>query len=360
MDTEKKSKNRIWQFDLLRIAACLLVLLVHVSAQWLNGAVPGSRAVLFAQACNILAFSGVSLFAMLSGALALRREMTVKEAVVKKFLHFVLLYEIWREFYFVFHVVSTGQAKDPAAWKTYVLDGFFKIQGHYHLWFLPMIAVLFLLVPLIREGAEKLPVCLMYLTAAVILGFAVPTFTELHLPGSEQIGSLAEPFPAAYFSGYLGYFLLGHVMYRWRERLKGIPMALLHTGGLVAFLLACMIATQRGTAAGEVYYGLDSPLNLFNLVTSAAIFSAIVGIGDASPVGTQRRRLRLLAALADASFGVYLLHPAVLYLLTDKHPAASVTGPGLGIPCLLFILYGISLLVSSILLKVPLLRRLVS
>ncbi len=371
MEKKDGMKNRIWQFDLLRVIACLLVLLVHVSAQWLKkGVVPGTSSVIFAQSCNILAFSGVSLFVMISGALALRREISVKEALFKRFFRYMLLYELWRILYFIFYVIRSGQAGDLSAWKKYVFEGFTTLGGHYHLWYLPMLAMLFLLVPLIGDGAQKLPNCLLYIGVTFFAAFLFPTVFMFDFRGKPRLTVLLQPFPFEYFTGYLGYFLLGHLLYRWRDCLPGLKKTVLCVSGCLAFGLACIISAPRMAEDGDVWYGLATPLSPFTLLTSAAIFLFVITLKkDKSAaieksVSAEERELTgrnehhsFLKFMADASFGIYLLHPAVLDLITDVFTIDMVMKPWIGIPCLLVGLYLITLLVVVIALRIPVLRH---
>ncbi|MBR6850076.1 MAG: hypothetical protein IKM88_07585, partial [Lachnospiraceae bacterium] len=95
---------RVRSFDNLRIFACILVVLVHVSAQGISASAVDSAAFAFCQCCNILAFSGASIFVMMSGALALRpgKETSVRDVVIKRFLYFLGLYFLWKGIYLFF------------------------------------------------------------------------------------------------------------------------------------------------------------------------------------------------------------------------------------------------------------------
>ena len=122
-------KKRIVYLDIVRIIACVLVVLVHVAAQWIERlAVPAYASaqwtgspkvtgvdVAVANAFHILAFSGVSLFVMISGALALNpdKEEDLKTLLVKRTLHFFVLYYIWKFFFQIVTMLERGISFAP-------------------------------------------------------------------------------------------------------------------------------------------------------------------------------------------------------------------------------------------------------
>ena len=70
--SNNRKLHRDPSLDRIRVLAILLVILTHVSAQWLDQVSAAFGApLLFTQLCSIASFAGVSLFVMISGALFL-------------------------------------------------------------------------------------------------------------------------------------------------------------------------------------------------------------------------------------------------------------------------------------------------
>ncbi len=67
MENEKGPANsRIVYLDLVRITACILVVMVHISAQQIEDLPVDSWQFVITNSYNCLAFTGVALFVMIS------------------------------------------------------------------------------------------------------------------------------------------------------------------------------------------------------------------------------------------------------------------------------------------------------
>lgn len=89
-ESEKSSGGRrIAYLDLTRIIACVLVVMVHISAQQIEEFPVDSAQFVITNSYNSLAFTGVALFVMISGALALnpRKETGIKNLLLHKTMH---------------------------------------------------------------------------------------------------------------------------------------------------------------------------------------------------------------------------------------------------------------------------------
>lgn len=305
---------RVRSFDYLRIFACILVVLVHVSAQGISASAVDGSVFAFCQCCNTLAFSGVSIFVMMSGALALRpgKEISVRNIVVKRFLFFMGLYFLWKGIYLIFDLLRAGQGISGGAVKQLVLD-LIGGRGFYHLWYLPMIAFLSLLVPLIREGVQKKEVCLLYLVPFILLALLFPTMFYFEFPFKYLLMDFLRQFETEYFLGYLGYFILGHVLFQWREQWTKEKKMILYGAGVVALIVGCVFGVLRSRADGTFFNGFSSPLSFTNLLTSSAIYILFLQ-GNTKKTEDKKEAASALAAL---TLGIYLLHPMVIEILKD-------------------------------------------
>ncbi|MBR3516151.1 MAG: acyltransferase [Lachnospiraceae bacterium] len=320
---------RVRSFDSLRIFACILVVLVHVSAQGISASAVNSGAFAFCQCCNTLAFSGVSIFVMMSGALALRsgKEASVRDVVRKRFLYFLGLYFLWKGIYLLFDLLRAGQGISGSSIKQLVLD-LIGGRGFYHLWYLPMIAILSLLVPLIWQGVQKREVCLLYLIPFTVLALLLPTLFYFEFPFKYLLKDFLGQFEVSYFLGYLGYFILGHFLYQWKEEWINGRKAVLVVAGVVALVFGCIFGVLRSRADGVFFDGYSSPLSFTNLLTSSAIYILFLNhrnrsgksekaAKDCPPVKNQPENRPLGQVLAGLTLGIYLIHPMVIEILKD-------------------------------------------
>ena len=317
-----RGKMRIKAFDRLRVFACILVVLVHVSAQGISECAVDSGEFAFCQCCNILAFSGVSIFVMMSGALALRpgKKISVKDAVIKRFLFFIGLYFLWKGIYLVFDLIRGEQGVAGGAVKRLVLS-WIGGRGFYHLWYLPMIAFLSLLVPLIYESIQKREVCLLYLIPYTVLALLLPTVFYFEFPFKYLLMDFLGQFETEYFLGYLGYFILGHYLLQWRERWTKEKKAALYAAGLAALVFGCICGVLRSRADGVFFDGYSSPLSFTNLLSSSAIFVFFlhremkVSADPANNNVVPEEMYSVRSLFSGLTLGIYLIHPMVIEFL---------------------------------------------
>lgn len=344
--------------DRLRILAIFLVVLTHVSAQWLDSACTASFPVLFfTELCSILSFVGVTLFVMLSGALLLapghREKSCSARFVLRRSLHYFLLYLFWKCFYLAEECLLNPSLVWENGIKEELFLAFFRRTGKYHLWYLPMFCLLLLLLPLLYEGAQKKSACLLYLALFAVTAIFLPTLFLFEFPFKYLLMDFQNLFDLSYFLGYLGYFLLGHVLYQYAGRLRPWIRKLLWLLSLGALAAAALTASLRSLGQDKACTLFSTPFvwNTFLLVT--AVFLTIC----------QRRfpvRHKNIAVLAADSFGVYLLHPFFLDLMVRAGFTAQVTNPVVGIPVLWVLLTAVSFLAAELLRKIPVVKRIIS
>lgn len=350
----------------MKICAIFAVILVHVSApllvpfspspQWWIGNVYDA----FSRWC-------VPLFVMVSGALVLphagafglTRHLTVR---VRRIL---LPFVVWSILYFVYRATT----KDEPISLATLLPGILTAPLYYHLWFVYMLLVLYLLAPAVgiflQHAAAK------YAWYIVGLWFVWASLVPI-LEGPLAVGVYLSPGMSAYSPlRLLGYFLLGHMLREAR-----LPSRRVWAGLVSGFLLAAL-ATLSGTwllsrQAGQFdpfFYQYFSPsvavmtVCLFVLVKD--LCRARATAGPRADLSTSRR----VHAVAASVFGVYLLHALVLEALRDGRlgfviDQTSAFGAelpvALGIPVFAASVFLASLVPTMVLRRVPIVRDLLT
>ena len=367
-------KKRIVYLDMVRIIACILVVLVHVSAQWMERmAVPAETSaqwigrpevtgVDFAvtNAFHILAFSGVSLFVMISGALALNpnREEDLKTLLVKRTLHFFVLYYIWKFFFQIVTMLEKGIAFTPDTIKEELILALVKQRGYYHLWYLPMIAILYMAVPFVKKGFADKKICRYFLAVFFITALLFPTLFLYEFKFKYLFVSFFEANDFSLFGGYLGYFVLGHYLHNWRGDITVRKRRIIGVVGLVSFVLACVLGTAASRQAGEPVYSMQTPFVVTNFLTSAGLFCVIQGLEG--KLEKKEKDAKCIAFAAGTTLGIYLLHPLVLNLFLAVGFNTAICSPILSVPLVLIAAVLVSGGIAALLLKVPGLRKLIT
>lgn len=371
--------------ELLRVLAAGLVVLTHTSAQWLDASCQaGLAALLFTQLCSIVSFCGVTLFVMLSGAIYLspghRVKSTSMRIMLARAIRFFLLYLIWKLFYLAEDLFLHPENLQDGGIKEQLVLAFFRTNGKYHLWYLPMFSLLLLLVPLIYEGAQRRGAQLVYLTVFILAAVILPTAFLYEFPFKYLLMDARNLFDLNHFLGYLGYFLLGHTLYQFAGSGKSaghsrLLLLFLWISALLSLGVALWTAASRSIRQSTACSLFATPFVVNTLLLASAIFLTIVlrrtsvplvaPPEDAKNVSSSRSgapeetagcassSLRFLHTLSSLTFGVYLLHPFVLDLIQQTGLLTKLTNPLVGIPILWFLLTMISAAMARLLNKSP-------
>lgn len=202
------NKKRIIYLDVVRVVACLMVIVQHSPMPSLGEV----NSVLFS-ATSFLSYPCVPLFFMVSGALLLPVNnsssglLFIRKRLSKIFFPTLL----WTIFYFVVRIVND----QPIEWVN-ILSIPFSPQGHGVLWFMYVLVGLYLLAPIIshwlRQSTKK------ELEFYLVLWFITLSFTHL-----ENVLQISEGYYNAlcYFGGYIGYFVLGYYLHTYKNNLGG-------------------------------------------------------------------------------------------------------------------------------------------
>jgi len=327
--------------DYARVAAICMVVVIHSVAGTVTRTAPGSRMWWGAVLLDASASWAVPVFAMLSGALLLGSDRWQGTAAFyrRRLTRVGIPMVVWIAIYF--------------AWTTFYLHHPFTMRGaahatlsgfpFFHLYFLFVILGLYAITPFLRVVVAGIGRGeLIGLTAGCLVLTWLNGFVGFHgIPN--QTNALT------FFLPYVGYFLAGYV-------LRDVVVR-----GWV-FALACVgaVATIVGEAVETRVIGTLAPLYKYSALTivmSLLMFAVLAQVGRlAAARGLSGRVAR---PLAEAAFGVYLLHPIVIALFLratgiDLYPATVFE---------LFATVGFTIvatwIVILVLRRVPVLRRIV-
>ncbi len=328
------NKNRFVYLDLIRLIACSLVVLVHVSAQRIETLPVTGVDFAITHAYNCLAFSGVALFVMISGALALspEKETDLKTLLLQKTLRFFLLYYIWKAVYQVVSILEKGENLTFSSVKEDVLLALIQQRGYYHLWYLPMIAVLYMAVPLIKKSVAQKSVCRYFLCVFFITALLFPTLFHYEFKFKYLFVDFFAANDFSFFGGYLGYFILGHYLHNWRSDISSAGRRALYAAGAGFFALACVLGNLASRREGQPSYIMNTPFVVMSFFVVTAIFVAGNGLGKKWE--NKERLCKMLRRAADCTLGIYLLHPLAISLFSFAGFDTSVCSPLFSIPLL--------------------------
>lgn len=335
-----EKKDRIIYLDILRMLATIAVVTIHVSAyNWYTTSPASYEWNVFNFYDSIVRWA-VPIFVMISGALFLDndRNIEIKKLYTKNILRIITAFLFWS-------VIYAGITVSTNKIEVFIQKIFI---GHYHLWFLYMIIGLYILTPILRKITEDKKTTEYFLIVSIIFTIIIPTIFKL--PILSKMTKILENIDVNF--GYVTYFVLGY--YLSKKEFSKKSKIIIYISSILGFLI-----TILGTAI--ISNNKMIPTNIYNevypnvLLESIGVFVLIKNIKfDIKPKHTNMIRL-----LSKYSFGIYLVHDLILTELGRNGLTTLLFNPIISVPCIVLIVYIISLIISMILNKIPILNKLI-
>ena len=343
-------KERILYFDALRVIACLAVIVLNLTSRWFNILSLETQSWMALNIFNGTANIAVPIFVMISGALFLdpERRPDLPGLLKKNVLHIAVTFVFWSALYSLVDYWQGVRMRDVA---------FNFISGHSHLWFLYMIAGLYLVIPLLRKITESRRLTVYFLVLWFVFSVLTTTaeacvsYFRSYFP--HWIDVIQEAANVNLVTGYVGYFVLGHFLHHrdFTKKERGILCGLGVVGAALTVLFTYMFS--RKTSALDLSF--YNTMSLGVLLEAAAVF---VLFKYHTPQTGNLRLRKLLETAAVCSFGVYLSHMLVIRIAPTLFPFSEVKIPlAFSIPLYALGIFLLSFLVTFILKKIPFINR---
>lgn len=359
MITRTTSKTeRIYSFDIIRIIAALMVIMIHTAGVFVSVKDSGCLAFVAGNFFDSLSQIAVPLFLMLSGALMLdeRKEFTVKKSIVSALNIFALL-GLWSLFYAVTYTFLMPVFKGKAI-------SFDKLDflsdlllGHYHLWYLYLIIGLYLITPLLRLFVKKsnMKILTYFIAMAMAVRF-IPVLLNtlcINVFGLTLFGDFVNKFKMGYISAYIVYYVLGWFVanceFTKKQRIG------IYASGILGFGLTFGFNEIFRHSNPKIYESMYSASSVTIFCAALATFTFFFYLFKGKTFG---RASGFVAYLSKLTFGVYLIHEIFRYvleiLLKHRIPNALVY---------IFICFTLTAIVSFtvtfVMSKIPLVKKLI-
>jgi surface polysaccharide O-acyltransferase-like enzyme len=352
MEVQADRKQIIPWADLIRAAATILVVTVHVSGQITNvwGQIPESNWFI-ANIYGGIARICVPLFFMISGYLLLPRTESLGTFYRKRMPKVVIPFLSWSLIYLGWYCGNHAGTCTPS-----LTQNLLFVQGaYYHLWFMYSLIGIYLILPVLRllVGPETNRKTLWYLVGLWLIFQSVLIFAN-------QFWDLKIGISAPLATGFVGFFILGYLLGPWRLSCSMVVLtATAWILATIATILGAYFTTRVSGKFENYFYGFTTP-NV--IVASVSAFLLLKRIAESRIFASQKihDRLRLLAS---ASFGIYLVHVLVIELvggwLPGFHLDTFIGNPLWSVPLVTAIVYSLSFLIVWLLQRVPVLDRIV-
>ena len=353
MDTS----NRFVAFDHIRIFACFSVVLLHVSAWFWYNRPMLSKEWLIADAYNIVTRAGVPLFVMISGALFLnpQKKITTGTLWKKHILRLFIIYLLWTAAY------SLQSFLQNSADEQSMKDLFKAIfAGRYHLWFLPMLIGIYATIPILKiwvedtagsaseKGSKEESLRYFFLLFFLfqILFTSLCSFFD-----QPELLSFLDSFRWAHLCNYIGYFILGY--YLFHIGISNRSNRLLWRIAPICYLGNLLISVLQNLHTGSAKSEFFDSFGVFTFFLTIAVFQFYTQKLKYHSV--DRPSTRLLTEISKSTLGIYLIHLMVMESpwMRPLYALPIV----IAIPIISILTFVISLIVATLLRKLPLIGR---
>lgn len=337
--------SRRYELDFCRICACLMVVMLHVAASgWFID--PALTEWKFFNFTDMAMRAGVPLFFMISGALFLEKEhLDIKKFISRNVSRLIYVYFIWSFLYQLVHQHVYHTYKNVSDFLVGV------IKGPGHLWFLPAMIIVYLFLPVVHNALKGGSLNPKYILMLFVILTLLTTNLQLLPECPAIIKELCGKINLTYIS-YLGYMALGFILSQATYNRKFLVLApFIYFITTVLSALGNQWLSLRDGKAGVYLYGYFSLPVFIQACCIFIFFQCLKNRNVKYP--------KALAYLSDCTFGIYLLHFMVLDFWQRRNISVSSFHPLASIPSIYLLVLCESIIIISILKKIPLLQKLV-
>lgn len=343
--------KRMVHYDLLRIVAAFSVVMLHSAGQkWYTLPVTG-REWQIADAWDALFRFGVPIFVMISGAVFLGKDIGIKRLYCHNIFRLMAIYLVWSGLYGLYD--CRNYDLKAAGWKEVVKE---MLSGRYHLWFLPMIIAIYMLVPVLRswvKNAEKRNQQY-FLLLFFILKIGMSTFSALSTTFLVRYAAgLIDIMEIGMACSYIGYFVWGYYIAHF-----GIPEKwhrAIYAGVIPSALLNVFLDRFLSLRSGEPEGGIYDSYGIFTFIIVTALFLFFTNV--MSRVHYSPLAARVIRELSGATLGVYVMHIGLLEILEERGIDSMLVPNIIGIPLLAFGCFAVCSVLAAGLRRIPVIGR---
>ncbi|MBD1395362.1 acyltransferase [Mucilaginibacter glaciei] len=344
---QDKTQNIAWISN-LRLIAMFAVVVLHTASPLLmnyKGVSPGEWMV--ADVYNAITRFAVPVFVMITGALLLNREYELSDFLKKRVGRLLIPFLFWSLVYIVYQWYEEIIYFNGDAWENIKLVLHqLKTGTSYHLWYVYLLFGLYLIIPILSKFVRNA-------TEKELLYFLAVWFITVVI-GKPYLTRFATAIDLSYFSGYIGYLVLGYYLAYKDFKLPFLAFPALILFAAMVVLIAC------GTYYLQVKdYGLSTffyePIGPFVVILASGAFLAAKNL----TVKLSEKTNIVIQNASKCTLGIYFSHALILNVLEINEISYKVYNPWLSIPAVASGCFLISWLLIWGLSKIPVVKHIV-
>ncbi len=343
---EKVKQSKVLYLDILRALACVIVVMFHSTGVYEDDVYTVNFWV--SNIFEAFARIGVPLFVMISGALMLNEDYNcTPKKIYKHIIKMLVFFVIWSAIYCAKFLIN-GTLNIWGA-----LTDF--IKGPYHLWFVPMIIGLYLIVPLLRLWVKKTNKKYVeyYLILSLLFASVVPNAIG-HLSAiSDAFSIFKEPLSnlgISYVLGHTGYFILGWYLSTFDIKYKKTLFLLGGLGVFITFFGTGILSMMRGE-----FYTLSGNFRIGVILYAVAVFVFIKTMFSSKNY-EDKKVYSFINTICSCSLGIYAIHAGIVPISRQYINFDSAL---LQIPIEFTVTILVSFALAWIIRKIPVLKKII-
>lgn len=277
-------KERNYNYDIMRVLACIMIICMHAPMPNLN-----ANGIILSTISYFTA-PGLCLFFVISGSLLLPIKTDTTTFLKKRLGKVIMPTLVFTILYIILNCINGEQQNILRT----ICSIPFSAQGHGVLWFMYTLIGLYLVAPIISkwlDSASKREVELYLLLWVITLCFPI-----LKLFVGINEGNTGVLY---YFSGYIGYFILGYYLKKYPE---SISLKKLIIPDIIAIIAPIAFKVMHIEID---FYSMFWYLSIFVALLCTTIYVLISKIKIKKGGG-------IVELISNLSFGIYLIHIAVM------------------------------------------------
>lgn len=300
------------EYDLLRIVAIYVVVLIHVIGSTFFG-MDGIGTIWW----NKLNFLDsalrwcVPVLVMLSGAIFLnpQKEVSINSIYRKYIFRIMTAFLFWSVLYTIANYCKYPRELDILHCAADFIISV-TLKPNYHFWYIYLIVGLYIITPILRQFIcncnDKL-LCY-WLGLMFLFGIVVPALRDISLIDN-YIGSALDSMHIDFLAGYVFYYVAGYYISSRQIRHEKIIYAAGIAGYIVTVLGTILLSSRAGYTVAVYDY-------LYPNTAAIAVAIFVFFTKEGAKWSFPAKAGHALEVLSSCMFGVYLIHDFFLQFLT--------------------------------------------
>jgi len=332
--------------DFIKAFAILGVIAIHIGSRTLTENTVGSFEWTSGLFWGSFFRASVPLFLMSSGALMLEptKPLSVKKLYLHNILRIVVAMFVWGNAYKLFHLLMNSQLDMKNV--LYSFKQILVLEMEFHFYYIYMILLVYICLPITRMFTEKADKKLLQYTLAVWFVVAIIISTVRDFSPFNQFEEITDRWGLNLTYASIGYGVLGYYLKKYPLSFKTAILCLI-SGFSIVFFVTFRLSWKNGILHEQFLSGASIGVCLYAI----GIFSVF---SNASFKGFIRS---MVVYISKASFCIYLSHMFILYT-AERFSITAMIGPAvLTVPLFSVVGLLISLVIYTIVSKIPVLNK---